>query len=614
MYGITTRRRRDSGEARPRGAVRRALAGLTVAALAAGSGLGLARTAAADSSDAVAVSDASFVWGLDATASAGAYFGGCNFLSAGAAGDTGSSVVWTQSSPSPGYAARVGNVSVEKPDTAGTYAEPTWATRCQGPDGGAVSTSTNTGSRVRIVGGSGTVDPSANTASIQWEGSFTSAFYGGMVYWTATDPKLTVNADGSGEVTATLGGYGADMNDASKWAALPATVVTLAELSGAEVTDSGFTVAPSYRGVEVSVPGGGAGQYRSGADWGSWPQSFVDFQQLTGESSYWYSSNLADADKVAAPLTVDWSTPATTPAPDPHLSVSPATGAKDGDTLTVSGTGYDTATANPHGTGNAGAYVELGWIQDSGWQPSQGYPSSTRSNVSAVWVHSTPTAGAANEAQLGDDGSFQVDLTVDKAALDAKKLDGGTLAVFTVGAGGTVNAGVEAAAPITLDDGAATAPGDDQETVTASLPADSGSFSWTIDATDHAVTLGDAADKGAYLESTGDLLPVVVTDTRTGGPAWSVSGQIGDFTGGLSGRYLGWTPGVAAAGAGAVPGASVAPGLTAGDGLTAAATLASADGGHAAGSATVGAGLDIQVPAGTPGGTYTATLTLTALS
>lgn len=258
--------------------------------------------------------------------------------------------------------------------------------------------------------------------------------------------------------------------------------------------------------------------------------------------------------------------------------------------------------------------MELGWIQQAGWQPSQGFPAATRSNVGAIWVHSTPTAGAANEALLNDDGSFQVTLTIDAAALDAKKLDGGTPAVFTVGAGGGVNAGAEAAAPISLADAGTPAPGDDQQTITATLPAHSGSFSWTIDGTDRAVTLADAVDKGAYLEATGSLLPVTVTDTRTGGPAWSVAGQIGDFTGGLSGKYLGWTPNVTTPGAGATPGAAVAPGLTAGNGLTDAATLASAGDSHATGSATVGAGLDLQVPAGTPGGTYTATLTLTALS
>ncbi|BBA97039.1 hypothetical protein RVR_2601 [Actinacidiphila reveromycinica] len=357
----------------------------------------------------VAVSDASFVWGLDATASAGAYFGGCNFLSAGAAGDTGSSVVWTQSSPSPGYAARVGNVSVEKPDTAGTYGLASWATRCQGPDGGAVSTSTNTGSRVRIVGGSGTVDPSANTASVQWEGSFTSAFYGGMVYWTATDPKLTVNADGSGEVTATLGGYGADMNDASKWAALPATVVTLAELSGVEVTDSGFTVAPSYRGVEVSVPGGGAGQYRSGADWGSWPQSFVDFQQLTGESSYWYSSNLADADKVAAPLTVGWPAlpsgspgdPTGTPAsPGTPTDAGPPTASGTptaGGTPTASGSPTAPASGGPSGTPAGGSPSAQGCTLSDGVKGGSlvwGFKESFRSYV--------VSGGSANSITAGD--------------------------------------------------------------------------------------------------------------------------------------------------------------------------------------------------------------------
>ncbi|GAA2367476.1 adenylyl cyclase [Dactylosporangium salmoneum] len=156
--------------------------------------------------------------------------------------------------------------------------------------------------------------------------------------------------------------------------------------------------------------------------------------------------------------------------------------------------------------------------------------------------------------------------------------------------------------------------GDNQQTITATVPEAPGEFSWTIDATDHAVVLSDAANMGSYLQSTGQLKPVKVSDTRAGGPAWSVSGQVGDFTGGLSGKYLGWTPMVLAPGAGAVAGGAVAPGIDAGNGLTAASTLGSAPDGHAKGTATLGSGLDLRVPVDTAPGTYTTTLTLTALS
>jgi len=104
-----------------------------------------------------------------------------------------------------------------------------------------------------------------------------------------------------------------------------------------------------------------------------------------------------------------------------------------------------------------------------------------------------------------------------------------------------------------------------------------------------------------------------VVDTRDGSPAWSLSGQVSDFSGGLSGKFLGWSPRVTSEGAGAVPGGAVPSGLLAGDGLRVPSLLASAAKGHPKGSATVGADLDLRLPASTRGGTYNATLTITAL-
>ncbi len=161
-----------------------------------------------DTGGPVAVTGALLRWGLNHEAASGAYFGGCNFLSAGTAGDTGSARLWTEADGF--YATEAGNVSVEKPDATGAYVAPTWATRCQGPDGAAVTTSspTGTGTEVVVEGGTGVVDRSAGTATIRWSGSFTVVFYGGMTYWSASDPVLTVAADGTGTLTATASGFG----------------------------------------------------------------------------------------------------------------------------------------------------------------------------------------------------------------------------------------------------------------------------------------------------------------------------------------------------------------------------------------------------------------------
>jgi hypothetical protein len=134
----------------------------------------------------------------------------------------------------------------------------------------------------------------------------------------------------------------------------------------------------------------------------------------------------------------------------PRLTVTPAKNLRDGSTITVRGTGYDTTTANPFGTGNAGTYVEIGWVAKSGWKPSQGFAEATRSNADAIWTHSDPTPGDPKQAELDANGSFKVTVEIDDAALEAKKIPHAILAVFTVSALGTVSAGAEADVPITL--------------------------------------------------------------------------------------------------------------------------------------------------------------------
>lgn len=143
------------------------------------------------------------------------------------------------------------------------------------------------------------------------------------------------------------------------------------------------------------------------------------------------------------------------------------------------------------------------------------------------------------------------------------------------------------------------------------LPANT--FAWTVDAAAAGVTLGEAPGGDDEYRFVGNLGSVRVIDTRSGNASWSLSGQVSDFSGGLSGSYLGWTPEVTQQGAGALPGGAIPSGLIAGNGLRSPALLASAPAGRPQGAATLGALLDLRVPRSTPGGTYTATLTLTAL-
>jgi hypothetical protein len=129
------------------------------------------------------------------------------------------------------------------------------------------------------------------------------------------------------------------------------------------------------------------------------------------------------------------------------------------------------------------------------------------------------------------------------------------------------------------------------------------------------------------LTTGGDINPVTLTDTRAGNPGWTLSGQISDFAGpgaaSINGGNLGWTPKLVDNGAGqtvtAGAAVSAAPGIApgavpaAGLGLKTGRTLAQTASGHGIGTAHVSATLALNVPTTTVAGTYSATLTLTAI-
>lgn len=293
-----------SDHARARALPRRALAAFGTLALTA-SGVAFAAVPAQAAEQ--EIDGATFAWSISTEAGGGAYFGGCNFLSAGAAGNSGSSRLWTEADGF--YAVEDGNVHVEKPNADGDYIAPSWSTKCQDRNGNNVNTGATSTSETRFVfsEGVGTVDLDAGTANVSWEGSATIVFYGGLTYWTISDPELVVE-DGVGQITGTATGYGADMNDPGLWVPLDPAEIVIADLSAVTLTEDGFTATPDYLGVEVEVGGGGMPQQRTGANWGAFPQSWVDYNIQTGQSSYWYSSGgAADPKKPTTPLTIGWS-------------------------------------------------------------------------------------------------------------------------------------------------------------------------------------------------------------------------------------------------------------------------------------------------------------------
>lgn len=221
-----------------------------------------------------------------------------------------------------GYLATDGDVTIEKKNASGTYvaigSEPSvsWVNRGRNGNGTAVTATgaTKLDQRLVLSGGEGTVDTTTGEASIEWDGAFTINFYGTFVPFQVIDPVLTVDAAGNGRLTASATGIAKDAEDPdAPGTPIPATEVTLAELpdvygSGSRTT--GFTnAATGYLDTAVTVPVGATPQVaKSGANaafWGSWPQSFVDFQVQTGASSYWYSSGgSVDRFKPQAPVTV----------------------------------------------------------------------------------------------------------------------------------------------------------------------------------------------------------------------------------------------------------------------------------------------------------------------
>ncbi|WP_436700563.1 HtaA domain-containing protein [Nocardioides sp. BYT-33-1] len=217
-------------------------------------------------------------------------FGGSNYLSAGVSdGDEAT------------YRAVAGEVAVVHRDAAGTESPATYATR------GAAAAGSVT-QLVRLSGGQARIEADGS-ASVAWEGSFSVNFYGGLVPFTLTDPRLSVAADGTGTLRADLAGYAATMENPQDRQPLdPVEDVTIGTYQDIELDPAGsVTITPDYAGVELDVPSGQTPQERSAAGWGSWPQAFVDFHFATGLSSYWYSSGgAADAKKAPRPSVVDF--------------------------------------------------------------------------------------------------------------------------------------------------------------------------------------------------------------------------------------------------------------------------------------------------------------------
>lgn len=313
------RRRNRGGIAGRSDLATRVIALAGAAAMVAGAGWWAADAAAAASADDAQVSGLALSWSINPESGAGAYSGGCNFLSAGVAGDTGVSRQWQEADGL--YSASDGNVSISKPAADGSAQTPTWSTKCQDRQGDNV-TATNgkvTENRVTIANGAGTVSADGRAAQLDWSGAFTVVFYGGMTYWSVEDISLTMTG-GAGALTGTATGFESSMEDPSLWSKIEPTRVTLATFTDGSLDTTGGSISPQFGGVEVVSARGTQNREKDG--WGSFPQDFIDFQDRTGQAQYWFTSGgAADGRKVAAPFTIGT---AQAPVPTTRATTTPA--------------------------------------------------------------------------------------------------------------------------------------------------------------------------------------------------------------------------------------------------------------------------------------------------
>lgn len=295
------------------------------------------------------VTDALLRWGINPESNnRGAAPGTFNFFSAGKLSNPGSGgqllteaskgAKWANGKKA-GWAAKAGKVRIEKAQPDGSYKSATWAglkTDRWGETLGGYSVNTKfSDHQVVLTGGTGKVDPATGTATIKWKGDFTVVYYSGYSFFYVSDPVLTIE-DGVGRLTATMSGYGSDIDDISKWVPVPAKKnVVLADLcapaKAAQVgncdkldlsADLGLVATPKYLGVKVTGV-----EQNTGGQWaGSFPQSFINFAKSVGIDAYWFSSGGAvDKNKPPYDLAVSYSAgnPVVPKPPEPEETTDP---------------------------------------------------------------------------------------------------------------------------------------------------------------------------------------------------------------------------------------------------------------------------------------------------
>ncbi|WP_205475232.1 Ig-like domain-containing protein [Nocardioides sp. SYSU D00038] len=328
---------------------------------------------------------------------------------------------------------------------------------------------------VKFTAGTGTRDDATGAVDLTWDGSYTVNAYPAVynapdeIY---SDPELTLDEDGDGELTMHLGlGAGADMQG-NPTPAQDLGRVTLLEFDAGSVAATGlgsFRATPDYQGSTVTIPEGGAPQATScstggGATgwWGAWPQAFVTAIPAFVRPHF-YSTGCGGNQDLKPPLPVDVDL-----GLEPAVSVSDDTLLPDGQhAVTVTGRNFDpalaTGTRPPFAGLASGVYVAFGRFSDN-WRPSVPgsggrnlAPTEHRNGVSVIWAVPAASFAASNPPQsasnpsytvLGTDGSFSTTVHVDRSWLAEAE---GTFGIYTYAGGGANVAAYETFTPLSFE-------------------------------------------------------------------------------------------------------------------------------------------------------------------
>lgn len=360
----------------------------------------------------------------------------------------------------------------------------------------------------------GTGQSTGGTGSVAYPGSVKFQGHLGMnvpadeyaLDVTISDVRITLSSATAGTLTADVVSRSLETGEFATY-----SDVALAALDLSTATDTSTAEVVGFSGVSATLTAAGA-------------PAFAGFYE---------AGTALDALSFSWPVE---QAPAPEPAPVPTLQVSETSGLDpEGATITITGTDYTTGYANRHGTGKAGVYLQIGWIDDT-WRPSEGADSSTRNNAYQRWVKENPTSGLYLQwTENGDTADFSWTVEIDQTTLDAKTRDGATLAVFTTGAGGTTQPENELAVPITFATPAPNPGGGSGGTPTA--PAlTKGSLSWGVKASFRSyvtspIAHGSITTTGVTASGSGFVFPQAGNAQLSGGTGTvSYSGSL-RFTG-----------------------------------------------------------------------------------